>query len=154
MAATNKEMADLVQQHQAIKAHMGFLTKALKKLTTQSHGEKVKSAQLKEQITLYRWSLYDFREAIRRHIELDEHIFQALLSHVSLEELSKEHEEIRKQLDDVIRQAENAVYNKLSREELNQGANTIREAVKKICQACQSHIAKEDSFLKAEQGNS
>ena len=154
MAATDKEVADLVQQHQAIEAHMRFLTKALKTLTTQSYGEEGKSAQLKEQIKLYRWSLYDFREAIRRHIELDEHIFQALLSHVPLEELSKEHEEIRKQIDDVIRQAENAVYNKLSREELNQGANTIREAVEKICQVCQAHIAKEDSILKAEQGNS
>jgi hemerythrin-like domain-containing protein len=127
---------------------MKFLTKALKKLTAQSHGENGKSAQLKEQIRLYRWSLYDFQEAIRRHIELDEQIFQALHRRVSLEELSKEHKEIRKQIDDVIQLAENAVYNQLDREELNQSANNIREAVKRICESCQAHIAKEDALLK------
>jgi hemerythrin-like domain-containing protein len=154
MAATEKELTNLMQQHQAIKAHMGFLTKALKKLTTRSQGEKEKSVQLKEQIKLYRWSLYDFREAIRRHIELDEHIFRTLCSDVSLEELSKEHEEIRKQLDDVIREAENAVYNKLSRQELNQSAHIIREAVKKLCQGCKEHIAEEDNLLKTERRSS
>jgi hypothetical protein len=153
MATGDKDMTELIQQHQAIKAHMGFLTKSLKKLTNQSHTERMTSTQLKEQITLYRWSLYDFREAIRRHIELDEHIFQKLLNHGSIEDLSKEHEEIQNKINDVITHTENAVYSKLGNRELYQSAKTIKEEVKSVCKVCQSHMAEEDSLLQAKHKN-
>ena len=150
---TDKEMADLIQHHRAIEAHMTFLTKSLKNLTRKSQGEG-KSVQLKEKITLYRWSLYDFREAISRHIELDERIFQGLQNSASSAELTTEHGEIKKRIDDIIQQAENAVYNRLSREELKQSANAMTGTVKDVCKICEAHIAKEDALLIAGQGNS
>jgi predicted nucleic acid-binding Zn-ribbon protein len=148
MTAKDKETTDLLSQHQAIKAHMKFLTKALKKLTAQSAGTKGKSTRLEEQIRLYRWSLYDFQEAIKRHIELDDQIFRTLHDRGTLEQLSREHEEIKKLIDDVVRQAENTVYNPSGREELKQSADNIKEAVKEICQSCQAHMTKEDALLK------
>jgi len=101
----------------------------------------VQSTQLNEQITLYRWSLYDFREAIRRHIDLDERIFKnTSWQHFGCRPKG-EHETIREQLDKAISFAENAVYNKLSNEELNKCASDIVEAVDKICKSIRAHVA-------------
>ncbi len=146
MAATKQEIAELMWQHKAIGKHMEFLTKSLSGLATQSSRGTAQSAQLKDQITLYRWSLYDFREAIRRHIDLDESILEALPG-TSVEATMGEHETIQKQLDNVIRLAENAVYNKLRRDELNKCALDIRDAVNGICRAIGAHMAKEDRLL-------
>jgi hemerythrin-like domain-containing protein len=143
---TRHVISDLLRQHEAIRAHMKFLTRALRKLTVKSH--QGTASELKEQITLYRWSLYDFREAIRRHIEMDDRIFSLLLSQNMSGEMDRGHEEIRRRIDEVIKLAEDAVYNNLKRRELNQSAADIKEAVKVLCNTCQAHIAHEDSFLK------
>jgi hemerythrin-like domain-containing protein len=145
MVATKKEISDLLRQHEAIRAHMKFLTRALKKLTAQSHLGT--TAELKDRITLYRWSLYDFREAIRRHIEMDDRIFNMLLSEGMSAEMDRGHAEISQQLDEVIALAENAVYRELSRQELNKSAAAIKKAVAVLCDTCQAHIAREDSIL-------
>jgi hypothetical protein len=145
MVATKKEIWDLLRQHEAIRAHMKFLTRALKKLTAQSH--RGTAADLKDRITLYRWSLYDFREAIRRHIEMDDRIFAMLLSEGMSAEMDRGHAKISKQLDGVIGLAENAVYHDLSRQELNRSAAAIKEAVMVLCDTCQAHISREDSIL-------
>jgi hemerythrin-like domain-containing protein len=147
---TRKEIGDLLRQHEAIRAHMKFLTRALKKLTAQSHqGDPAatRKTELKEHIKLYRWSLYDFREAIRRHIEMDDRIFNVLLDTHLSEEMDRGHEEISRRIDKVIGLAEEAVYNNLGRKELNRSAAEIKEAVKQLCNYCESHIALEDSVL-------
>jgi hemerythrin-like domain-containing protein len=145
MVATKKEIWELLRQHEAIRAHMGFLTRALKKLTAQSH--RGTATELKDRITLYRWSLYDFREAIRRHIEMDDRIFAMLLSDGMSAEMDRGHAEISRQIDDVIGLAENAVYHELNRQELNRSAAAIKKAVAVLCDKCQAHIAREDSIL-------
>jgi hemerythrin-like domain-containing protein len=145
MVATKKEIWNLLRQHEAIRAHMKFLTRALKKLTAQSH--QGTAAELKDRITLYRWSLYDFREAIRRHIEMDNRIFNMLLSEGMSAEMDRGHAEISQQLDEVITLAENAVYRELSRQELNKSAADIKKAVTVLCDTCQAHIALEDGIL-------
>jgi starch phosphorylase len=137
----NTRMEDLTWEHETIRKHIKFLTEKLS-------GFAAEPAQLKDQITLYRWSLYDFREAIRRHIEVDERLFENLMESTPVEDLIEEHETIRKQLDKAISLAENAVYNKLSQEELNKCASGIRQTVSTICESIGVHTAKEDRILK------
>ncbi len=139
--ATENEMTGLMGEHEAIRAHMKFLINSLSSLAVQS-------IQVKDQIRSYRWGLYDFRDGIRRHIELDERIFETLPGNTSVEETMREHEEIQKQADDVIRLADDAVESKLGREELNQRALDIREAFNRICELIEAHTAKEDRLLK------
>lgn len=154
MAATNQEITDLMQEHEIIRAHMKFLINSLSSLVAQSSQGTAQSTQLKDRITLYCWPLYDFREGIRRHIDLDERIFETLLGSISIENITGEHETIKKQLDDAIRLAENAIYNELHRGELNKCALDIGEAVKMICESIGAHIAEEDRLLKQVQKGS
>ena len=139
--ATENEMTGLMREHEAIRAHMKFLINSLSSLAVQS-------AQAKDQIRRYRWGLYDFRDGIRRHVELDERIFEKLPGNTSVEETMKEHEEIQKQADDVIRLADDAAESELGREKLNQRALNIREAFNRICELIEAHTAKEDRLLK------
>lgn len=148
MTAMERETANLIRQHEAIEAHMRFLTKGLKKLTIESAEEKGKPSDLKERITLYRWSLYDFQEAMRRHMELDEQVFQSLRDRALSKECSNEHQEIQRQIEDVIHRAEQVVYDRMDWQELNQNAIYIREAVKRMYEYVQAHITKEDTLLK------
>ncbi len=146
MTDARKEIWDLLRQHEAIRAHMRFLTRSLKKLTAQSR--EGTAAELKERIMLYRWSLYDFREAIRRHIEMDDRIFSTLINDDMSVGMDREHEEISQRIEDVIALAEEAAYNKLGRRGLDRLAAQITEAVKVLCDVCQRHIAREDEILK------
>ena len=153
MSATPKP-EDLMWEHKAIRKQIKFLTNSLSGLSTQSSQGGVQSNQLNDQITLYRWSLYDFREAIRRHIDLDERIFKIPPGSTPGVGLRGEHETIREQLDKAISLAENAVYNKLSNEELNKSASDIVEVVDRVCESIVAHIAKEDRLLKKMQKES
>ena len=98
MPGTSKP-EDLTWEHEAIRNQIRFLTNSLRGLAAQSRQGIAQSTQLKNQITLYRWSLYDFREAIRRHIDTDERLFQKFLGSTSVEDLIGEHEAIQNQLD-------------------------------------------------------
>ena len=77
-----------------------------------------------------------------------------LLGRTLVEDIMWEHETIQKQVDNAISLAENAVYNKLHREELNKCASDIREAVNRICESIGAHIAREDRLLKLVQKDS
>jgi hypothetical protein len=145
MTTSYNEIKNLIQQHQAIQAHMKFLINSLSTISAQSNQEVPYSIPLKDRIALYRWSLYDFREAIQLQIELDDRIF---LDSSSTEEILREHERIREQIDITIRLAENAVYHNISQEELNIYSLNIIKAVNKICESIEQHIAKEDNLLK------
>jgi hypothetical protein len=148
MAATRKEIADLKWQHEAIKSNMKFLTKLLSNLAKQSNRWIVSSVQLKKQISLYRWLFYGFQEVVRQHIELDESVFKTIYGSTLTEEIILEHEEIKNQVDNVIRLAENAVNYELRREVLNKCALDISEGVKRIRELIEAHMAKEDISLK------
>ncbi len=145
MTTSDNEIKNLILQHQAIHAHMKFLTQALSTLSLQSNQGIAKLTPLKDRIVLYHWSLYDFREAIQRQVELDDRIF---LGSSSTEEILREHQKILEQIDMAIRLAENAVYNKISQAELIIYSLNIIEAVNKICDLIEQHIAKEDKLLK------
>jgi hypothetical protein len=128
-------------EHQAIRAHMKFLINSLSGMTAPS-------SQIKDLLWSYRLGLYDFRDGIQLHIDLDERIFKAISGGPSAAETMKEHEEIQKQVDDAIHLADNAVNSKLVQEELNHHALIIREAFNKICTLIEAHTAAEDRLLK------
>jgi hypothetical protein len=145
MNVSDNEIDNLIQQHQAVQAHMKFLLNAVGRLHTQSDQEMPDSRSLKNRIALYRWSLYDFKEAIQRQVELDERI---LLGSRSTEEISGEHRGILEQINNAIMLAENAVNNNTSREELNVYSIKIIEAVNSICETIELHIAKENELVR------
>lgn len=145
MTTSDNEIKNLIQQHQAVQAHMNFLINALSTLSTQSNQEMLYSTSLKDRIALYRWSLYDFREAIQRQIELDERI---LLGSSATEGILREHQGIQEQINVAIGLAESAVYHKTSQEELKIYSLNIIEAVNRICKAIEQHMTKEDELVK------
>ncbi|MFC1962851.1 hypothetical protein ACFLWB_02510 [Chloroflexota bacterium] len=151
MTATGNEMKDLMGEHEVIRAHMKFITKSFESVATKSDQVIAQSIQLNDLKMLYLWPLYDFREAIQRHIVLDERIFNTLSDSTSIEDTMIEHEEIRKLADNAIQLAENAVYNEFSQEELNQSALNIRETFKRICKLIEAHTTAEDRLLKLAQ---
>jgi hypothetical protein len=148
VAATENEMTNLMQEHEAIRAHMKFLSNSLSNLAEQSSGGMEPAAQVKDRIWNYRWGLYDFRDGIRRHIELDERIFETLSGSSSMGKMMREHEIIRKQVDDALHLTDDAVENEVSPKELNKYALDIREAFNKICALIEKHTASEDRLLK------
>jgi hypothetical protein len=147
MAITRNRVEDLMWQHEAINSHMKFLTRSMGTLVAQPNQVKI-STQLNDQISLCLWSLYDFQEAILRHVELDECIFKTLHVNILMEEITSEHEEIKNRVKDVIRSAESAVSNKLSRPDLGKCALEMSKGINTIRELISSHMAKEDNALK------
>jgi hemerythrin-like domain-containing protein len=144
MAATENEMAGLLGEHEVIRAHVKFLTNSLNSLATQS-------SQIKDRVSIYRYGLYDLRDGVRRHIELDERIFEAFLGITSMEETIREHDEIRKQVDEAIRLADHATESNLGQEDLNQCALNIIKVFNQTRELIEAHMAKEDRLLKRAQ---
>ena len=147
MMVTMEEVADQLRQHEIIRSHMRFLIALLSNLTGQSGQPTAQVSTLNERISLYRWSLYDFQEAVSCHMETDEHIFGTVCDGVTLEILMREHEEIKKQMDSIVSLAQNAIYLKLRRKELNKCASDIVEGANKTCELLSVHMAKEERIL-------
>ena len=145
MPVTKQQISDLMWQHESIRNHIKYLTTSMRNLDTHS-------SQFGNQMTfynsIYRWSLYDLREAMRRHIKLDKRIFKMFHNNISTENSTKEHNTIKQQMDDAICLAENAVYNELSQQELDKYASGIREAFDRICEMITEHLVKEANFSK------
>jgi hypothetical protein len=144
MSASDAEITDLIQQHQSIQAHMKFLTKALSTLSTRPIHLITYLTPLKDRIAHYRWSLYDFKEAIRRQSQLDERI---LRNSNEMKEILREHQEIRVRIDTAIKLAEDAVNKKMPQEKLIVYSWKIDEAVNGICRILEQHMAREENLL-------
>jgi hypothetical protein len=149
MTNSEIEIRNLVQEHQSTQAHIKFLIHAVGRLDPQSCQGIADSASLTNRIALYRWSLYDFKEAVKRHNESDKRIFQG---NRSIERLLKEHEEVLEKIDSAIGLAElvvkNVGKNRLLREELNVYLVKIALAINKVCETLELHIAKEEDLIK------
>ncbi len=148
MPDTKKETNDLIREHEAIRAYMKPLIASLKSMATEPGQENLRAAPLKDQIRLYRWSLYDFREAVRRHTVLDDRILKTLQGNASAEAIMGEHLSIQSRLDSAIRLAEDAVYKDVDRKELSQYAARIKETVSTLCVSIEKHIDEEARLLK------
>jgi hypothetical protein len=151
MTNSNNEIRNLVQHHQSTQAHIKFLIHAVGRLDPQLYREMADSNSLKNRIALYRWSLYDFKEAMQRHDELDKRIFEGRRS---LEGILKEHQGILEQISSAIALAESSVNDTLIREELNVFLVKTTLAVNKICETIELHMAREDELLRQHQKTS
>jgi hypothetical protein len=140
MRATRKEMKELMGEHEAIMAYMGFLARSLDSLATQP-------VPVGERIWSYCWGLSDFRDAIRYHLEVDERIFKALPDDACGEDPMEEHRAIQDLLNDMVQVADITIVDKLGQEELNQYTSKIGIAFNKICRLIELHIIKENTIL-------
>jgi hypothetical protein len=140
MSVNVGEIKGLMGEHEGLRAHMRFLIKSRERMMTQD-------IQVKERIWSYRCGLYDFRDAVRYHLEVDERIFKSLPSSVSLKEPSKEHDEIQRVINELIALAESTVIDKLGQEDLYQFALKIGLAFSKIYELIDAHINKENAIL-------
>ena len=134
-----------IQKHQAIHAHMRFLVNAVGRLDLKSCLHIADSNSLKNRITLYRWSLLDFKEAIQRDTELHKRLFPGNL--LSKEMLRVSHE-ILERINDAIALADDAFREKIMREELNVILVKINLAVNAICEAVKLNLTREDELVK------
>jgi hypothetical protein len=135
----------LVQQHQSIHAHLRYLIHAVGKLDPQSCRGIAESASLANRIGLYRWSLYDFKEAVKRHDESDKRVFQGSRS---IERFLKEHQVILEKINTALELAEYVAKHGLLREELNVYLVKIALAINSVCEMIEKHIVKEEEIIK------
>jgi hypothetical protein len=142
---TSKEaMKELMGEHEAIMVYMHSLTKSAEDLASQP-------ARAKQRLWNYRQRLYDFKDAIWYHLEVDERIFKSVLGGTFLEDPIEDHQEIQRLVNDMILMADNTIVESMGQEELDQYCGSLGEAFKKICQLVQLHMAKENSILEQAQ---
>jgi hypothetical protein len=134
-----------IQQHQAIHAHMKYLINAIGRLDIHSCLHIADSNSLKNRITLYRWSLADFKEAIQRDAELHKRIF---LGDNLPKDISRENQEVLEKITDTITLAEDAFNRKILREELNVILVKINLAVNTICESIKLNMTREEELVK------
>lgn len=148
-----KERADLLSQHVAIRSQMRFLIKKLDDLSMPSSQKTALSTALNEHISLYRYLLIDFKEAIRRHNESYERV-EMLCGVIINKEIIIEKKAIEKKLDNIISTANNAAYCQLRKKELNKCASNITRGVYKICESIDGHMEKRRKRIEIAIGNS
>jgi hypothetical protein len=138
--AGREQMKELIGEHEAIMVYMQSLTKSAEDLAA-------RPGQARERIWNYRQRLYDFKDAIWYHLEIDERIFKSLLGDTYLEDPIEEHQEIQQLVNNMILLADNAVIENMGQEELSQYCESLGKAFKKICRLIELHIAKENAIL-------
>lgn len=148
MTENEKEIKDLLGQHDAIRAQMKFLFNSLQRLSVQSGSTSAKPAQVKEWLQNYCYALCDLRDGVINHIELDERIFKALSPNVKNKRLITEHENIKKQIDLAVQLVEDGMNTTMGIEKLHQRTSEIKAVVEKTRKLIESHTAKEDKLLK------
>lgn len=140
MKTGREAMKELIGEHEAIIAYMQSLTKSAEDLVA-------RPGNANERIWNYRQRLYDFKDAIWYHLEIDERILKSLLGDAYLEDPIEEHQEIQRLVNDMILLADNAVIENLGQEELGLYCDSLGNAFKKICKLIELHIAKENAIL-------
>ncbi len=136
----NKEMRELIGEHDAIMAYMQFLAKSAARLAEQSEPAK-------ERIWNYCCSLYDFKDAIWNHLEIDEKVFKSLMGDTYPEDPVEEHREIQQLVNEMIALADNTVIAKVEQAHLNEYCAKLGAAFDRICKLIELHIAKENAIL-------
>jgi hypothetical protein len=142
MVVTGGDIKELLGEHEGIRTHLRFLVKSRENLA-------IEDIHARERLWAYRCGLYDFRDAVQFHIELDERIFQALPGGISLINSAEEHREIQMVIDELIRFADSAVIERLGPEELQQYTVKIGLAFCKTHDLIEAHIARENAVLEA-----
>ena len=145
------EMADLIRDHEVIKAQVNFLARSLTNLTAKATSPEVTRVEISDLMLNYKQALYDLRDGLEAHIKLDNHIFKRLINPDSVRILEREHEQYRNQINKIISIAESRMDDRSSLDELNRLANRVHEMVVRACRLIVEHIDHEDSLLKSEE---
>ena len=140
MKTSREAMKELVGEHEAIIVYMQSLMKSAASLAAQS-------VPAKDRIWNYRYRLYDFKDAVWYHLEVDERIFKTLLGDTYMEDPIEEHREIQRLVNDMIAMADNTLVEKMGQEELNLYCASLGNAFGKICKLIELHIARENAIL-------
>jgi len=146
VAASDREIRGLIQEHEAIRAQLRQFTDSLSRLSAKSASISAQH-ELKEYLLGYRYALNDLRDGVRQHIDFDERVFKMLSIGTLMNSLRKGHEEINLQIDRAVQIANNALEDETNQEELKQRCSEISEAVRAIRALIEAHTAKEDSLL-------
>ena len=147
VADADLEIGDLVHQRQAIRAHMKFLIDAMSTLGLEPESGHIDpySAPLKDRIGLYRWPLFNLREAIKRQMELAE---RTVPGGGLTEGASAGLKRVQEEIDDAMKLADSIVYNGVSQQNLEKYSLSIADAVNKICAELESHLAETNGLVK------
>lgn len=140
MKTSRELMKELMGEHEAIKAYMQSLMKSAENLNAQP-------ARAKDRLWNYRYRLYDFKDAIWYHLEIDERVFKSLFGDAYQEDPVEEHREIQQLVNDMIALADSAIIEKLEQAQLHQYCGKLGKAFDRICKLIELHIAKENAIL-------
>jgi prefoldin subunit 5 len=149
MAGSNKEIADLIGQHDAIRAQMKFLTESLKELVVVPESGNKGFESFKKTIQSYSYTLRDLRTGVINHIDLDEKIFKTISPGVAEEQFNREHVTIKQQIDRAIKMVDEEIDRQLTEEELSQRVSEISKTINRIRRLIRDHTEKEDQLLKS-----
>jgi hypothetical protein len=148
ISGNDDEKKNLIWQHQAIRTHAKVLIDSFKSVKELPSEMKAIPTELNDLIRFYLWPLYAFREMLQRHIAFDKSVFNLYQLGSSLKNFSEEHAEIQQLVEDAIQKTEKTVYGKLTQEELDRSASTIRDTLNKLSKIIEAHTAEEDKILK------
>jgi hypothetical protein len=140
MNAISREMRELVGEHEALVANMRSLTKAVENLSAPP-------AQARERLWGYRQALYDFKDAMWFHLDMDERVFKSVLGEKYTEDPETEHDEIRRLVGALVATAENTLVDRMGQPEMDYYCEKLGAAFKKICKLIELHIARENAIL-------
>jgi hypothetical protein len=136
-----------VKQHQVLHAHIKYLINAVGRLDLQSFPQHIADAKsIKNRITLYRWSITDFKEAIKRDIELHKAVFH---NSPSLTSILNKNQDALEQIDKAAQLIEKSPVKGILREELNVLLVKTNLAVNTICEALTLNMNAEDELAKS-----
>lgn len=144
MKSSQEAMRELMGEHEAIIAYMQSMTRSAEKLAA-------KPAGVRERLWNYRYRLYDFKDAIWYHLEIDERVFKSILGEAYDEDPIEEHREIQRLVNEMISLADNTVIEKLGQAEVEGYCQKLGAAFERICRLIQLHIAKENAILEGAQ---
>lgn len=147
MAGKN-EISGIMGQHEAIRAQLRFLVDSLRALSLECSDTTTQFGRLQELASNSRLRLYDFRDGIENHIELDERFFEGIGDQTLVEDLLREHRECRNRVADAIRLAESLFGSEVSPETLASLSSEIRIAAEKASRSIVSHMDHEDMVLR------
>jgi hypothetical protein len=140
MNASLEATKELIGEHEALMVYMDSLAKSVRDMA-------VESLPARDKLRNYLYRLYDFKDAVWYHLEVDERIFKSILGNAHLEDPIEEHQEIRKLVHDIITLADNTIIDNLSKEQMNEFCARLGSAFERICKLIALHITRENAIL-------
>jgi hypothetical protein len=135
------------REHEAIRAQMQFLGRKFADLTTTLTGPSATMEKVREVMSGYRLALYDLRDGLEHHCEVDEQAFVKIPDEMSVRGLKREHSSYRKQIDDAILLAESGDERSMTVEQLAELSRRIDELMSGTAASIIDHLNRENLLL-------